>query len=41
MIEIAQSITGLWIQLLVAAGVILFASNFLAKSADVIALRTG
>lgn len=39
--EIAQSIPGLWIQLLLAAGVILFASNFLAKSSDIIALRTG
>ena len=41
MIEIAQSIPGLWIQLLAAAAVILFASNFLAKSADIIAFRTG
>ncbi len=41
MTEIAQSIPGLWIQLLLAAGLILFASNFLAKSADIIALRTG
>lgn len=41
MTEIAQSIPGLWIQLLLTAGLILFASNFLAKSADIIALRTG
>ena len=39
--EFAQSIPALWIQLLAAAGFILFASNFLAKSADIIALRTG
>ena len=39
--EFAQSIPALWIQLLAAAGVILLASNFLAKSADIIALRTG
>ena len=39
--EITQSIPALWIQLLAAAGFILFASNFLAKSADVIALKTG
>ncbi|MYE54527.1 MAG: sodium:calcium antiporter [Chloroflexi bacterium] len=39
--EFAQSTPALWIQLLAAAGFILFASNFLAKSADVIALRTG
>lgn len=39
--EFAQSAPVLWIQLLAAAGVILLASNFLAKSADVIALRTG
>ena len=31
----------LWLQLLGAAGVILFASTFLAKSADVIAIKTG
>ena len=41
MTEIAQSIPGLWIQLLLTAGLILFASNFLARSADVIALKTG
>lgn len=41
MTEIVQSIPGLWAQLLLAAGFILFASNFLAKSADVIALKTG
>ena len=41
MTAIVQSIPGLWIQLLLAAGLILFASNFLAKSADIIALRTG
>ena len=41
MTEIAQSIPGLWIQLLLTAGLILFASIFLAKSADIIALRTG
>ncbi len=39
--EFAQSVPALWIQLLATAGLILFASNFLAKSADVIALRTG
>ncbi len=39
--EFAQSTPALWIQLLAAAGFILFASNFLAKSADIIALRTG
>ena len=39
--EIAESIPALWIQLLAAAGVILLASNFLAKSADIIAIRTG
>ena len=39
--EFAQSIPALWVQLLITAGLILFASNFLAKSADVIALRTG
>ena len=39
--EFAQSVPALWIQLLAAAGIILLASNFLAKSADVIALRTG
>ncbi len=39
--EFAQSIPALWIQLLAAAGVILLASNFFAKSADIIALRTG
>ncbi len=39
--EFAQTIPGLWIQLLAAAGFILLASNFLAKSADIIALRTG
>lgn len=39
--EIVQSIPALWVQLLAAAGVILLASNFLAKSADVIAIRTG
>lgn len=39
--EIAQSIPALWVQLLAAAGFILLASNFLAKSADIIALRTG
>ncbi len=31
----------LWLQLLGAAAVILFASNYLAKSADVIAIKTG
>ena len=41
MTEIVQSIPGLWLQLLAAAALILFASNFLAKSADIIALRTG
>lgn len=41
MTEFAQSIPALWIQLLAAAGFILLASNFLAKSADVIALKTG
>ncbi len=41
MIAFAQSIPGLWLQLLLAAGFILIASNFLAKSADIIALRTG
>ena len=41
MTEIVQSIPGLWVQLLAAAALILFASNFLAKSADIIALRTG
>ena len=39
--EFAQSVPALWIQLLAAAGLILLASNFLAKSADIIALRTG
>lgn len=39
--EIAQTVPGLWLQLLAAAGFILLASNFLAKSADIIALRTG
>ena len=39
--EFAQSNSALWIQLLAAAGFILLASNFLAKSADIIALRTG
>ena len=39
--EITQSIPALWLQLLAAAGFILLASNFLAKSADVIALKTG
>ena len=39
--DFAQSIPALWIQLLAAAGVILLASNYLAKSADIIALRTG
>ena len=39
--EFAQSTPALWVQLLITAGLILFASNFLAKSADVIALRTG
>ena len=39
--EFAQSIPALWIQLLVATGFILLAANFLAKSADIIALRTG
>ena len=39
--EFAQSVPALWIQLLAAAGFILLASNFLAKSADIIALRTG
>ena len=41
MTEIFQSIPGLWLQLLAAAAFILFASNFLAKSADIIAIRTG
>ena len=41
MIAFAQSIPGLWIQLLATAVLILIASNFLAKSADIIALRTG
>ena len=41
MTEIVQSMPGLWVQLLVAAAFILLASNFLAKSADIIALRTG
>lgn len=41
MIAFAQSIPGLWLQLLATAALILLASNFLAKSADVIALRTG
>ncbi len=41
MISIVQSTTGLWIQLLASAAIILFASNFLAKSADIIALKTG
>ena len=41
MTEIVQSIPALWLQLLVAAAFILIASNFLAKSADIIALRTG
>ena len=41
MTEIAQSIPGLWLQLLLTAGLILFASYFLTKSADIIALRTG
>jgi len=41
LLEFAQSTPALWIQLLAAAGFILFASNFLAKSADIIALRTG
>ncbi|MYC06529.1 MAG: sodium:calcium antiporter [Chloroflexi bacterium] len=41
MLEFAQSTPALWVQLLITAGLILFASNFLAKSADVIALRTG
>ena len=31
----------LWLQLLGAAGIILVASTFLAKSADVIAIKTG
>ena len=36
-----MTITLLWFQLLAAAAIILFASNFLAKSADVIAIKTG
>ena len=39
--EVAQSIAGLWSQLLIAAAIILFASNYLAKSADIIAIKTG
>ena len=39
--EVAQSIAGLWAQLLIAAAIILFASNYLAKSADIIAIKTG
>ena len=41
MSEFVHSTPSLWIQLLAAAGFILLASNFLAKSADIIALRTG
>ena len=39
--EVAQSIAGLWTQLLIAAAIILFASNHLARSADIIAVKTG
>ena len=41
MIAIVQSIPGLWLQLLLSAAFILLASNYLAKSADVISFRTG
>lgn len=39
--ELPNSVAGLWTQLAIAAAIILFSSNYLAKSADVIALKTG
>ncbi|MCH7653134.1 MAG: sodium:calcium antiporter [Chloroflexi bacterium] len=36
-----MAVASLWLQLLGAAGIILVASTFLAKSADVIAIKTG
>lgn len=36
-----MTIALLWLQLIAAAAIILFSSNYLAKSADVIALKTG
>lgn len=41
MIELPNSVAGLWTQLAIAAAIILFSSNYLAKSADAIALKTG
>lgn len=39
--ELPNSVAGLWTQLAIAAAIILFSSNYLAKSADIIALKTG
>ena len=39
--ELPNSVAGLWTQLAIAAAIILFSSNYLAKSADTIALKTG
>ena len=39
--ELVQSVPGLWLQLLFAAAVILFAAQHLARHADIIAFRTG
>ncbi len=39
--SLVQSLPGLWVQLLVSAALILFASNYLARHADIIAIRTG